>query len=213
VEAAQRGNPISDDLRAVEIGLSILFASHRTKLVTMRLCDILENRGGIVAMLEEQIAHGETVMLPHHDATGVFLAKCDAARFILEALALADAAPHEEGIFICTQPGAMPLLEVARKLALRYGLHLEADLAVKFLDGTCPEGNAETCGSSGNGSAPVQTANASIGLLRDDALQYSHDMIKEIHHFLKLQEDGLEQAIWERLSHHLLLQERSALQL
>jgi FlaA1/EpsC-like NDP-sugar epimerase/lipopolysaccharide/colanic/teichoic acid biosynthesis glycosyltransferase len=213
VEAAKRGNPIADDLRAVEIGLSILFASHRTKLVTLRLGDVLENRGGIVAMLEEQIAHGETVMLPHHNATGAFLSKHDAARFILEALALADTAPHEAGIFICTQQGAIPLLEVARKLALRYGLHLEADLPVKFVEDASPAGNAETCGASSNGSAPVPTANASIGLLRDDSLPYSHEMIKEMHHFLKLQEDGLEQAIWERLSHQLLLQERSALRL
>jgi hypothetical protein len=102
---------------------------------------------------------------------------------------------------------------VARKLALRYGLHLEADLPVKFVEDASPAGNAETCGASSNGSAPVPTANASIGLLRDDSLPYSHEMIKEMHHFLKLQEDGLEQAIWERLSHQLLLQERSALRL
>jgi hypothetical protein len=211
MEAAKRGNPISDALRASEIGLSILFASHRTKLVTLRLCDVLENRGGIVAALEEQIAHGETVMLPHHDATGTFLSKREGARFILEALALADATPHEEGIFICTQQGSVPLLEVARKLALRYGLHLEADLPVKFFAAASPEGDAGTRAAPSNGSAPVQTANASIGLLRDDS-PYSHEMVKEIHHFLQLQEDGLEQATWEHLS-HLLLQERSALRL
>jgi FlaA1/EpsC-like NDP-sugar epimerase/lipopolysaccharide/colanic/teichoic acid biosynthesis glycosyltransferase len=208
VEAAKCGNPISDALRAVEIGLSIFFTSHRTKLVTLRLCDVLENQGGIVAMLEEQIAHGETVMLPHHDATGAFLSKHDAARFILEALALADTTPHEEGIFICTQQGVISLLEVARKLALRYGLHLEADLPVKFLTGVSAEGDTEAHDFSSNGSVPVLTANASIGLLRDDSLSYSHEMVKEIYHFLKLQEDELEHATWGRLS-HLLLQERS----
>jgi FlaA1/EpsC-like NDP-sugar epimerase/lipopolysaccharide/colanic/teichoic acid biosynthesis glycosyltransferase len=208
IEAAKRGNPISDALRAVEIGLSILFASSKTKLVTLRLGDVLENRGSIVAMLDEQIAHGETVMLPHHDATGVFLSKHDAARFILEALALADTAPHEEGIFICAQQGVMPLLEVARKLALRYGLHLEADLPVKFLQGASAEGDAGAHGSYRNGAAPVLTANASIGLLRDDALPHSHEIVKELHHFLKLQENGLEHATWKRLS-YLLLQERS----
>jgi len=210
VEAAKRGNPLSDVLRAVEIGLRMLFASHETKLVTVRLGDVLENRGGIVAVLEEQIAHGETVTLPHRDARGVFLSKRDAVHFILEALAMADAKPYEEGIFVCTQPVSVPLLEIARKLATRYGLQLEVDLPVRFLSGVFPEGEAQAYVSSSNQTTLVPTTNASIGLLQDDSQPYSHEMVKEIDHFIQLQKHGLEHAAWEHLSHHLLLQERSS---
>src|SRR5262249_46385046 len=52
-EAHKRGNLIADSLRAVEIGLRHFFAPPApTRLVIVRLCDVLENRGGIVARLE-----------------------------------------------------------------------------------------------------------------------------------------------------------------
>ena len=52
-EAHKRGNLIGDSLRAVEIGLRQFFAPTPTRLVIVRLCDVLENRSGIVARLEE----------------------------------------------------------------------------------------------------------------------------------------------------------------
>src|SRR4030095_14014347 len=51
-EAAHKGgNLLADSLRAVEIGLRQFFAPTSTRLVIVRLCDVLENRGGILARL------------------------------------------------------------------------------------------------------------------------------------------------------------------
>src|SRR5258708_39421623 len=59
-EAAQKpGNLIADSLRAVEIGLRQFFAPTSTCLVIVRLCDVLENRGGIVALLGGQDVNRE----------------------------------------------------------------------------------------------------------------------------------------------------------
>src|SRR5215475_7341057 len=65
-EAAHKlGNLIADSLRAVEIGLRQFFAPMLTRLVIVRLCDVLENRGGIVARLEGQIVNREPIVLPY----------------------------------------------------------------------------------------------------------------------------------------------------
>src|SRR5262249_34428858 len=64
-EAHKRGNLIADSLRAVEIGLRQFFAPTSTRLVIVRLCDGLENRGGIVARLGGQIANPEPNILFH----------------------------------------------------------------------------------------------------------------------------------------------------
>src|SRR5262249_19608916 len=89
-EAENGGNLIADSLRVAEIVLRRFFASHKTQLVIVRLCDILENRGGIVSILAEQIANREVVTLPHRDAKRYFLSKHTAANFILETLAQAE---------------------------------------------------------------------------------------------------------------------------
>ena len=88
--AHKRGNLIADSLRAVEIGLRQFFASTSTRLVIVRLCDVLENRGGIVARLEGQIVNREPIILPHRNAKHALLSKGAAVHFILDALGLAE---------------------------------------------------------------------------------------------------------------------------
>ncbi len=114
-EAAQkRGNLIADSLRAVEIGLRQFFAPTPTRLVIVRLCDVLENRAGIVARLEEQIVHREPIILPHRNAKHALLSKGAAVHFILDALGLAESLAPREGIFVCPPASAVSLLEVAQ---------------------------------------------------------------------------------------------------
>ena len=83
VDTAERGGPISDSLRAAELSLQQFFTSTQTRFVTVRLCDILENRGGVVAQLKEQITHLEPITLPHPDATCHVISKKSAAHLIL----------------------------------------------------------------------------------------------------------------------------------
>ncbi len=204
-EAGNRGNLISDSLRAAEIGLRQFFASHETQLVIARLCDIIEQQGGIVSVLEEQIANREIITLPHPEAKRYFLSKRAAANFILETLAQADTLPWAEGIFTCNHGVPVSLLEIVSKLAILKGLQLGEDIPIRFLD-RHPQDNAlNTQRSASDQHVLISTANTSVGLLRENLLPYSHETAKVIEDLLSMQEQELAHKCWEQHTRTLLL--------
>ncbi len=209
-EAANRGNLIADSLRAAEIGLRHFLASHKTQLVIARLCDILENRGGIVSILEEQIANRDVITLPHQEAKRSFLSKHAAANFILETLAQADTLSLADGIFICNHGAPISLLEIAGKLARLRGLQLGNDIPIRFLDSTPQDNGVSTQRSPADQHVLVSTSNTSIGLLRDNLLPYSHETAKVVEDLLGMQEQDLDHKCWEQHTHTLLLLETKA---
>jgi FlaA1/EpsC-like NDP-sugar epimerase/lipopolysaccharide/colanic/teichoic acid biosynthesis glycosyltransferase len=204
VEAEKRGNSVSDSLRAAEISLHQFFASQRTKLVTVRLCDILENRGGVVAMIEDQIAHREPVTLPHPDAKRRFLSSYAAVRFILQSLALAEILPDKDSIFVCDNGAPVSLMEIATRLAMLNGLQLEADLPVKFLNGNPQDNDTVSQMFPNENEKPVATTHAHISLLHQKPLPRSSEVDAAIHYLFNLQEHDLENAVWEKHTHTLL---------
>ena len=132
VEAERHSGPISESLRAAEISLQQFFASQQTRFVAVRLCDILENRGGVVAMLKEQITHLEPITLPSPESTCEVLSKEAAAHLILNSLVLAHSAPVKEAVFVSAEGSSVLLLEMAQKLAAINGLQLDTDLPLRF---------------------------------------------------------------------------------
>jgi hypothetical protein len=176
----------------------------------VRLCDILENRGGLVAMLEEQIVHHETVTLPYAGVRRQFLSKHAAAHFILQTLALAETDYAGKGIFVCNNPASIPLMEVASKLAMLNGLQLETDLPVRILKHTTHNGGSMTHTPPGDGKELVATAHARISLLRENPLPDSPEVVAAIDYLLNLQEQDLEHAVWEKPTRMLLLLEGAA---
>jgi len=209
-EAENRGNLIADSLRAAEIGLRQFLASHKTQLVIARLCDILENQGGIVSSLEEQIANREVITLPHQEAKRCFLSKHAAADFILETLAQADTLSLADGIFICNHGAPISLLEIADKLAILRGLQLGNDIPIRFLDSTSQNNGLSTQISSAEQHVLVSTANTGIGLLRENLLPYSHETTKVIEDLLSMQEQDLSHKCWEDHTRTLLFLENKA---
>jgi FlaA1/EpsC-like NDP-sugar epimerase len=204
VEAESRGNSVSESLRTAEVGLRQFFASQQTKLVVVRLCDILENRGGVVAMIEDQIAHREPVTLPSPDAKRRFLSRRAAVCFILQSLVLAEATPAKDGIFVCNNGAPISLLEIARKLAMLSGMQLESDLPVKFLNGNPRDGGPVFQVFSNDHEKLTTTAHAHIGLLREKSLPASPELDAAIHYLLNLQEHDLEHTAWDKHTHTLL---------
>ena len=200
-EAARRGSPIADTLRSAEIILQQFFAEQSTRLVTIRLNNILENRGGLVAVLKEQIAQRESVTLLHPDSSGHFLSKRTAVHFLLQSLVLAYACPADEGIFVCNQGRPVSLFDVANKLASYYGVQLESDLPVTFLQDVLPE-EATVCDSDHTQRMP--TAHAHITRLQDSSLSARPDVASAVRHLFNLQEDDLEHAAWEKSTYTLL---------
>ncbi len=209
-EAENRGNLIADSLRAAEIGLRQFFASHKTQLVIARLCDILENRGGIVSILEEQIANREVITLPRQESKRYFLSKYTAANFILETLVQAETLSLTDGIFICNHGVPISLLEIAGKLAMLKGLQLGNDIPIRFLDSTSQDNGLSAQISPADQHLLVSTSNTSISLLRENLLPYSHETTKVIEDLLSMQEQDLSHKCWEQHTRTLLLLENKA---
>ena len=203
-EAHKRGNLIGDSLRAVEIGLRQFFAPTPTRLVIVRLCDVLENRSGIVARLEEQIVNCEPVILPHRNAKHALLSKRAAAHFTLDALGLTESLAPREGIFVCPQASEVSLLEVAHRLAMLHGYRLGTDIPLYFLEEPSVALSSEEALASGAYTGCVPTSNPSISLLQESPFTSSQAITTAVQELLNIQESDLAYDGWERPTRTLL---------
>jgi len=131
--AAQNGNPIADSLRVAEVSLEHFFDDTHTRLIIARICDVIENRGGIISIIEDQIREHQAVTLPSADTKAYLMSKYSATRFILQTLVEANELAQEKRVFNCKPSLHMPLVKVASKLADLYGLKLKADLPIKYI--------------------------------------------------------------------------------
>jgi len=131
--ASQGGNFIADSLRIAEVSLEHFFSDTQTQLIITRLCDIAENRGGMLALIEEQIRNRETVILPSRDATAQFISKHSAADFILQALAEAKRNNFKKKVYAWDAGSPVSLIDITRKIAHLYGLRPDLDLAFKYM--------------------------------------------------------------------------------
>jgi hypothetical protein len=203
-EAHKRGNLIGDSLRAVEIGLRQFFAPTPTRLVIVRLCDVLENRSGIVARLEEEIVNCEPVILPHRNAKHALLSKRAAAHFTLDALGLTGLLAPREGIFVCPQASEVSLLEVAHRLAMLHGYRLGTDIPLYFLEEPSLALPSEEALASGAYTGCASTSNPSISLLQESPLMSSQAITIAVQELLNIQEGDLAYDSWERPTRTLL---------
>jgi FlaA1/EpsC-like NDP-sugar epimerase len=195
---------IAESLRAVEIGLRQFFAPTSTRLVIVRLCDVLENRGGIVARLEGQIVNCDPIILPYSEAKHALLSKDAAVHFILDALGLAESLAPREGIFVCPPASAVSLLEVAQRLAMLHGYRLGTDIPLYFLEEFPAVSPSEEAHESRISARYVPTANPSISLLQETPLMSSHVITTAVQELLNMQEGDLAYTGWERLTRTLL---------
>jgi FlaA1/EpsC-like NDP-sugar epimerase len=203
-EAQKRGNLIGDSLRAVEIGLRQFFAPTSTRLVIVRLCDVLENHSGIVARLDEDIVNCEPVILPHRHAKHALLSKRAAAHFTLDALGLAGSLAPREGIFVCPQASEVPLLDVAHRLAMLHGYRLGTDIPLYFLEEPSVALSSEEVLVSGVYLGGVPTSNPSIRLLQESPLTSSQAITTAVQELLHIQESDLAYDGWKRPTRTLL---------
>jgi FlaA1/EpsC-like NDP-sugar epimerase len=204
-EAAHKpGNLIADSLRAVEIGLRQFFAPMSTRLVIVRLCDVLENRGGIVARLEGQIMNREPIILPYYAAKHALLSKDAAVHFILDALGMAESLAPWEGIFVCPPASTVSLLEVAQRLAMLHGYRLGTDIPLYFLEESLAVSPSEGAPESHASTQYVPTANPSISLLQEMPFMSSQGITKAVQELLNIQEGDLAYDGWEGPTRTLL---------
>jgi FlaA1/EpsC-like NDP-sugar epimerase/lipopolysaccharide/colanic/teichoic acid biosynthesis glycosyltransferase len=132
IKATRGGSFISESLRVAEVSLGRIFGQTPTRLIVTRVGNIIENRGGIVSWLNDQIIERRPVRLPAEKAKAFLLSKNAAARSILQALATGSRI-SPGGLLLTSEPGVcLDFAEVARKIANFYGLTLGVDIAVNF---------------------------------------------------------------------------------
>ena len=132
--ATTGGHLVADSLRIAELSLQALFEGSACRLIISRICDIIENRGGIVAIIESQIRKQQTVTLPSPEAEACLISKYSAAQFILQTLVETGGNNGGKGVYVCEAGSPIRLIEVASKLAHLYGLKLGDHLAVRYLN-------------------------------------------------------------------------------
>jgi FlaA1/EpsC-like NDP-sugar epimerase/lipopolysaccharide/colanic/teichoic acid biosynthesis glycosyltransferase len=181
---AFKGNFIGDSLRVAEVALNQFFKNHRTKLVLVRLCDIIENRGGIISVLENQIKNLEAVTLPYHQTKRYFLSKYAATEFILQAIVLTARKNSDGDIFVCQNGSLISLWEVAEKLATLYGLNLQKDLAIKHINYATQGDQSLEQMVLENHQRLIPTSHKNIVLLKEDSSQHSAELQKRIKQYL-----------------------------
>jgi FlaA1/EpsC-like NDP-sugar epimerase len=130
--AAKNRNLTTDSLRIAEVSLEHFFSDTNTRFVIARICDIIENRGGTVSIIENQIRKQQTLTLPSAEAQIYLMSKYSATEFILQALVEKDGTASERRVLVCKPSSRILLSEVATKLASLYGLKLKADIQIKY---------------------------------------------------------------------------------
>jgi FlaA1/EpsC-like NDP-sugar epimerase/lipopolysaccharide/colanic/teichoic acid biosynthesis glycosyltransferase len=132
--AARGGNFIADSLRVAEVSLQHFFRGSNTQLIIARICDIAENRGGVISIIENQIRNREAVILPSPDAETYLISKYHAAEFILQALIEGEKnrAKGEAQIFSCEAGSPIPLITISERLANAMGMAIGSDIAVTY---------------------------------------------------------------------------------
>ena len=136
--AGNMGHPIPDSLRVAEVSLEHFFGDTSTRFMVARLCDIAENRGGIVSLLDKRIRDREPVILPSAEAQARLLSSASAAEFILKALVEAKEALFAKMIFSCDPGPPIRLTEIVKEIAGFYGLKPDSDFKVDYLDQGAP---------------------------------------------------------------------------
>ncbi len=133
--ASQNKNPVANSLRIEEASLEQHFTNTNTRLIIPRICDIIENRGGIVSLIESQVRENQALILPSIiDVQTDLISKYGATEFILQTIVEASRIDSKNRIFNCKPSFTGTVCEIADKIAKLYGLKLEADIPITYSD-------------------------------------------------------------------------------
>lgn len=130
-------SPVRDHLAQIESKLIRFFGDKSTLLVIPRLCDIAENRGGVLNFIEEQILNRVDILLPSARESCDLISKTSAVEFILHTLSETHLQPKENNIYPCDLGWHTTLMELARRAANFHGVNPLTDVKIHIV--THPE--------------------------------------------------------------------------
>jgi lipopolysaccharide/colanic/teichoic acid biosynthesis glycosyltransferase/FlaA1/EpsC-like NDP-sugar epimerase len=132
IYADEKGNEIEKSLRIAEIYLEKFFKNSDTRLIIPRICDIAENRGGIVSIISEQIKHKKPFVLPTINKRFAVMPKDDAAEFILKIIENAYKTNFNKRIFNCDVKYDLDLNDICKKIAKIYKIEIRSDTLLRI---------------------------------------------------------------------------------
>ena len=200
VAAGNGSDFITDSLRLAELSVRQFFKHTSTRLVVARVCDIVENRGGIISVIDHLVRRqGDLSLLPAN--TQIYLtSKCSAAQFILQSLVEAKKTGYE-GIFVCDTGPPVALIDLVRILSSLHGIKVRPDDPVQADD--VPE--HEAMPQQINLSRMLPTGHPYIRYIEDEHLLGSDSLKAALDSlFFRSKKAYLSNNYWERQSRKLM---------
>ena len=124
--AADPASVVGCTKRIAEL-LARQFDSGTTCAAAVRLGDVVEDRGSVIALFERQIAMGGPITIPHPDMMRCFLKATDAAQLLLSAAEMATAGR----LYYLDSGDPVRVMSLAERLIHLSGLQPHRDVQIK----------------------------------------------------------------------------------
>jgi FlaA1/EpsC-like NDP-sugar epimerase len=127
-KAVNPTNVMGASKRAAEMVLSHMATlGHATRFVAVRFGNVLGSSGSVIPKFKEQIAKGGPITVTHPEITRYFMTIPEAARLVLQAVALAESGQ----VYVLDMGEPVKIVELARDL-IRLSGHREDEIGIVF---------------------------------------------------------------------------------
>jgi FlaA1/EpsC-like NDP-sugar epimerase/lipopolysaccharide/colanic/teichoic acid biosynthesis glycosyltransferase len=124
---------IESSLKLSEGYFQNYFHDSKTKGVTLRLCHLVENRGGLIQNIQNQIRNGEKVIhLNHPSEKDYFITASLAAKMLLATSITAMNSKVNGSICVPSLNGPVKILDLTKLIIQDFGLDPERDIQFEF---------------------------------------------------------------------------------